>query len=324
MSIERGQISQGETVREITVLIEKQSHKITNRAGLEETAACLACEATSSSTTRGILKCLGYREGFLSRGSLLGSDLVFEIPDGLTKMQTLQTLIYADRHRGHGGEKPLDYRFQLSHRIAEALLSVHALQRVHKNIRTDNILLLKSINNEESQIGDPYLIDWTMLRSTRIPSNQKGDNDWLTNIYRHPRRQGWQLEDRYNMGHDIYSLGVCLLEIGLWEPLIVENDGHHMLHWRFCKAAVDTDAVDAKDVQNVVALTRPRVVQQVFIALAKKELQSRMGIAYTDLVISCLTCLEGGFGDAKEFEENQIAVGVKFKDLVLQPLSALS
>jgi hypothetical protein len=26
--------------------------------------------------------------------------------------------------------------------------------------------------------------------------------------------------EEYKMQHDIYSLGVCLLEIGLWEPLV--------------------------------------------------------------------------------------------------------
>lgn len=26
--------------------------------------------------------------------------------------------------------------------------------------------------------------------------------------------------EAYKMQHDIYSLGVCLLEIGLWEPLV--------------------------------------------------------------------------------------------------------
>lgn len=38
-------------------------------------------------------------------------------------------------------------------------------------------------------------------------------------IYRHPERQG-QPTTPFKKIHDIYSLGVVLLEIGLWEPAI--------------------------------------------------------------------------------------------------------
>ena len=34
--------------------------------------------------------------------------------------------------------------------------------------------------------------------------------------------------------------------------------------------------------------------------------------------------LEGGFGDGFDFDDTKFAVGIKFRDLVLQPLSALS
>lgn len=311
MHVAKGQIFQG-AVREVTVLIEKSPRG--DVVSVKDIAAYLA----STSSSRGILKCLGYRD-------TSEPELVFEIVDDFTEMQTLQNLIAADQSLGYGGARPLDYRFQLSRRIAEAVLSVHALKRVHKNIRPNNILLLKSTDADETQIGSPFLIDWTMLRSTDMPSSMVGDHDWLKNIYRHPRRQGLQPEQRYNMGHDIYSLGVCMLEIGLWEPLIVERDGHCMLNTRYRGLAVDIGAVKAEDIANLNALTRPLVVQRVFVALTRKELPSRMGIAYTELVTSCLTCLEGGsFGDAKEFEENKIAMGVRFRDLVLEPLSSLS
>lgn len=84
------------------------------------------------------------------------------------------------------------------------------------------------------------------------------------------------------------------------------------------------DLVEASEIANTKKLTRPLIVQEVFGTLAKKELPSRMGLAYTDLVVSCLRCLEGGFGDGIEFEDNKIVVGVNFRDLVLQPLSTLS
>jgi hypothetical protein len=38
--------------------------------------------------------------------------------------------------------------------------------------------------------------------------------------YRHPQRWGEKVKWPFTMLHDIYSLGVVLLEIGLWQSLI--------------------------------------------------------------------------------------------------------
>ncbi|KAF4540152.1 Het-s domain protein [Lasiodiplodia theobromae] len=42
------------------------------------------------------------------------------------------------------------------------------------------------------------------------------DNDLERNLYRHPDRQG-RPKTSFSKLHDIYALGVVLLEIGLWE-----------------------------------------------------------------------------------------------------------
>ncbi|KAK3298647.1 uncharacterized protein B0H64DRAFT_385743 [Chaetomium fimeti] len=59
------------------------------------------------------------------------------------------------------------------------------------------------------------------------------EDDWHLKVYRHPQQQvkqegqpASQADDCYNFGHDIYALGVCLLEIGLWRPLVqLAHDG---------------------------------------------------------------------------------------------------
>lgn len=48
----------------------------------------------------------------------------------------------------------------------------------------------------------------------------QGDDKWQDNLYRHPERQGKNPEESYTMHHDVYSLGVCLLEIGLWTSFV--------------------------------------------------------------------------------------------------------
>ena len=59
-----------------------------------------------------------------------------------------------------------------------------------------------------------------MLREAKGKTSRKGDDDWEKNLYRHPQRQGILLHADYEMRHDIYSLGVCLLEIGLWKSFV--------------------------------------------------------------------------------------------------------
>ena len=221
---------------------------------------------------------------------------------------------------------------------------MHVSSRVHKNIRPESILIISDKPNQSApgdslEVGTPYLTDWTMLRKIDSPSSMVGENDWLKDLYRHPRRQGLQPEERYNMGHDIYSLGVCLLVIGLWEPLITDFDEtkipsekyrETMLREKLLKAteSARVEAVqqgvstsEAKAVNKI--LTRPALMEKALRAMASHYLPTRMGLTYTRVVNSCLTCLEGGFGDVTAFQDgNKQAVGIMFKSTVLQPLSS--
>ena len=56
------------------------------------------------------------------------------------------------------------------------------------------------------------------MRNINDASGRTDSDTWTENLYRHPQRQGLQLETRYHVGHDIYSLGVTMLEVGLGVP----------------------------------------------------------------------------------------------------------
>lgn len=45
-------------------------------------------------------------------------------------------------------------------------------------------------------------------------------DQWHIQVYRHPSQQASIPRTEYNFGHDIYALGTCLLEIGLWDTLV--------------------------------------------------------------------------------------------------------
>lgn len=94
-------------------------------------------------------------------------------------------------------------------------------------------------------------------------------------VYRHPERQG-QPQKMFNKIHDIYALGVVLLEVGLWEPAITLEKNKFMF---------------AKNPQSIKA----RLVTH-----AERRLESKVGGKYRDVV---LKCLNGDFGiqnDSKE------------------------
>ena len=113
------------------------------------------------------------------------------------------------------------------------------------------------------------------------------------------------------MQHDIYSLGVCLLEVGLWESFVSHADG--------VTAPLPAAALG---ITSSPELKQPALIKERLIAVAKRDLSKRMGERYEEVVINCLTCLDqdnADFGDQSEFEDQDgVLVGVKYIDKVYQ------
>lgn len=111
------------------------------------------------------------------------------------------------------------------------------------------------------------------------------------------------------MQHDIYSLGVCLLEIGLWESLVLYEGDPYPSPLLADAAAGDRDGPK-----------RATLLKQHLVTLARSKLPSRMGDAYTNVVINCLTCLDEDnqdFGNQSEFEDQDgVLIGVRYIEKV--------
>ncbi|KKZ68346.1 hypothetical protein EMCG_05966 [[Emmonsia] crescens] len=69
-------------------------------------------------------------------------------------------------------------------------------------------------------MSEPYLVGFEQLRPSSGHSTLFADTVGHRNPCRHPNRQGLRPQEYYKMQH-IYSLGVCLLEIGLWTSFVV-------------------------------------------------------------------------------------------------------
>jgi hypothetical protein len=314
----------------ISVLVEQKHVYDTNTTSdIREVASILASRSFQNTSGGGILKCLGWREQEKK------AEIVFELPTSPRNRnpRVLSDAIMSDQDKPYGGGISLDSKYRLARQLCDTVFSVFTLGLVHKNIRTNTILLVFEEDSEDEkkqpssppssppsiELGTPYLTTWTLLRKATGLTSGPGASGMVEDFYRHPKRQGIQPEQRYNFGHDIYSLGVCLLEIGLWDPFFT-SDSKVTLSALYRETAVQLGYVKDLNVDRVDQLTWPAIVPKVLLYLAEHIVPQRMGIAFSQFIISCLTCLEGGMGDPTCFRKNQPEAAVRFNDLVSHSL----
>jgi hypothetical protein len=111
----------------------------------------------------------------------------------------------------------------------------------------------------------------------------------------------------------VYSLGVCLLEIGLWDVLVRpeedqfsnllknvvdvkrEDQVPNEIKWLYPKEQ-EPENQDSDEEEADSGPRGPEVVKASLIRIARKELPPKMGTPFADLVVACLTCLDDNAG----------------------------
>ena len=145
----------------------------------------------------------------------------------------------------------------------------------------------------------------------------------MKDIYWHPQCQGLQLENRYHMGHDLYSLSVYLIELGFWEPLIrIENKYLPKISDRYCDMAWRTKCINPEEVDSLKRLVKPTVVQEIIICLAEHDLGQKMRKAYSQVVLVCFQKVEP-LGVLDKLEGDNSNVLIIYHKQILQPLSEI-
>ncbi|KAK5115762.1 hypothetical protein LTR62_000851 [Meristemomyces frigidus] len=252
----------------------------------------------------GILKCRGVVKQSTNNGARLASfDVVFEFatpgqPCSL-RSRLLSSTVYS-----------LTDRIQLAKQLATAVSYVHTLNFVHKNIRLENLIGFE--NEADTALLPFYLIGFEQLRTVDGHTYMRGDNDWWRNLCRHPDRQGPVPEERYNIGHDTYSLGVCLLEIGLWQSFVQYD----------AKGVVDSTGEELGPRAREFQRARPHALKDHLVELARRRLPQAMGIVYAGVVHECLTCLDNDEDDDSEDpagavpEADAVSMGVRYHEQV--------
>jgi hypothetical protein len=147
--------------------------------------------------------------------------LIYKSPSGTADYMSLATFIE---------NKPqptcsLSTRFEIARRVAVAVAFVHGVGWLHKAIHTRRVLLFtKSGTRDPAGVGDAYLTGFQDARDVHGDSTgREADVSWKTKLYRHPDRHNREDNAYFTTGHDIFALGVVLLELGLWRLLAVDR-----------------------------------------------------------------------------------------------------
>jgi len=240
------------------------------------------------------LHCFGYMEDAAGIHRRFG--LVYRLPNPNTSSKSLYNLL-SDEVTDSYQVPFLGDRFRLALVLVTALYELHLTNWLHKSIRSDNILFfMRKGVDVSSLINSPYLVGFDYSRPESATEASEQPSDIAFDLYRHPDyRSG---STTYRREFDIYSIGVVLVEIGLWTKI------------KSFYQYGDT----------------PHRFKQILLEECLGELGSSMGTIYRDAVKVCLSGALVGeavndSSSASEIEEMKYKLMDAFLAKVVKELS---
>ncbi|KAF2808304.1 kinase-like protein [Mytilinidion resinicola] len=227
-------------------------------------------------------KCIG----FIPMKNAFG--FLYPFPTATDVPNTLLALLYA---------KPklvpaLETRIQLANKLVSCIAGLHSIGWLHRNLNSDNIVFFtKQGCSTEEAIENPYVIGLTRARPDSDGWHSEGPNDARIVDYSHPE---YAKTRRFQVAYDYYSLGIILLEIGLWRSV-----GSITSKW---------------------PTAAPEAIKFTLMEKYVKDLRSQMGSAYYGAVLACMDgCLLSGEG-----RENATTSRLNFYERVGDVLDRMS
>ncbi|KAI4234568.1 MAG: hypothetical protein LQ349_003713 [Xanthoria aureola] len=145
----------------------------------------------------------------------------------------------------------LGERFSLAKKLIRSVVALHTCGWLHKNICPSNILFFarrpapgQAIRGSRIDLERPLIVGYGLSRQDDIADQERGpddiadqgrgethvgipysrapDNPARKSIYLHPDKAA-NLRRRFRHSYDMYSLGLVLLTIGLWQDLDIDS-----------------------------------------------------------------------------------------------------
>jgi serine/threonine protein kinase len=213
--------------------------------------------------------------GFCADMETLSYNLFFRLP-GTGPDTSLQTMASALGHRT--GKPRLEHRFHLALNLARSIAQFHKASWLHKNINSSSVVFFHPTDGSSSDNGSsvqppvdyrfPLIVGFNYSRPEDESKWSEGLISDLSLLdYHHPdyaqHRRGFCIEDDY------YSLGIVLLEIGLWKTLAKSI------------AKLEAD-------KKIAKRASPDVLKKAILVELVPQLGVQMGSAYEQTVRCCL------------------------------------
>ncbi|KAI3336525.1 prion-inhibition and propagation-domain-containing protein [Xylariaceae sp. AK1471] len=117
----------------------------------------------------------------------------------------------------------LSDRLALIRALTDSVEKLHAVNWLHKGLRSQNILFFPGTKGQV-ELSQPFLSGFKYSRpETADYLSESPPAIAAEDLYHHPAVQGGPRESKHGFGykkqHDIYSLGILILEIAYWKPL---------------------------------------------------------------------------------------------------------
>lgn len=237
----------------------------------------------------GMLRCRGFIP-HPPNGPAQHFDLVFDFPGKLTHPQALRSMLNEAVYRQLGTDPAhhLGERIRVAKQLARSVMFVHACHLVHKNIRPECVLVFTDPTGPEI-LGSPFLVGFERFRKSNamtMLANDWNDEKWHRGLYHHPERQGQQPEREYSIMHDMYSLGVCLLEIGLWTSFVVRRENDNV------PGPILEQESFGVCLQIPNQRERAQKIRELLVGIATRRLPPKVGKKYMEVVVTCLNGIE--------------------------------
>ncbi|KAK2604148.1 hypothetical protein N8I77_007102 [Diaporthe amygdali] len=257
-------------------------------------------------------KCLGYYSQHATV-SEIRYGLVFEIPPSVHADSSPLSL--RDLITDKGRPTPsLSSRVRLMRILVESIEKLHAVDWLHKGLRSDNIIFfhdeLGKKDNNSVDLSKPYLTGFDYSRPVTSVSMSEGPAvSFADDLYRHPNVQGFSADGAAGRGfrkrHDIYSLGLIITEIAYWKPL--------------------ESIIGVSDLKNLKAKDVLRVREVLLSQSHLESLQSRVGDTIAEVSQACLKGLIASWPSEKDVDDSVGAehFQMEFYEAVVRPFSAL-
>jgi hypothetical protein len=162
------------------------------------------------------MRCRGWHHEPLMYRFVLEFDIQQNHEAELNAHQNLQSIIRTMK----GADRPsLNQRFCIALKLAKAVQKWHSVGWLHQGISSPNVIFFMLKGIRKLDYSSPFLQGFEFARPDADPSIGRPADDILASLYRHPDRKIPERKGHRKI-HDLYSLGVVLLEIGLWQSIV--------------------------------------------------------------------------------------------------------